>query len=85
VVWERMSELGAESERRSSRELAGDVARIAGELAETEEHLAAELERRAEADAVQGDELRTQAREVRVSAENERRVQQRWQLFSDTG
>ncbi|MDT7684845.1 MAG: hypothetical protein QOG57_5155, partial [Pseudonocardiales bacterium] len=54
-------------------------------LAETEEQLAAELESRAETDAVQGEELRAQARQVRASAENQRRVQERWQRFHDAG
>jgi hypothetical protein len=34
---------------------------------------------------VQGEELRAQARQVRASAENQRRVQERWQRFHDAG
>jgi hypothetical protein len=69
---------------RCSRLLAGDVAGLAGEVAATEEALAVNLDRRAEACPERGQELRGAAGRARGFAEHERREQARWQGVYDS-
>ena len=71
--------------RAHGRQLAARVSQLAGEIAKTEDGVAAERERLAATRPDRAQELRRSAQDAQAFAEHERREQQRWDRKAQNG